>query len=111
MVTADTKLIGLLGYPLKQTFSPQMQNETCRRLKLDYFYFPIEVQDHLKEVVTGIRHMNFAGFNVTKPIKIEIIDHLDELDGMAEKVGSVNVVVVKDRKLIGYNTDGEGFVA
>lgn len=111
MITANTKLIGLLGYPLKQTFSPQMQNEIFRKLKLDYLYFPIEVEDDkLKVVVEGIRNMNCVGFNVTKPYKIKILDYLDELDALAEEIGSVNTVVIKDSKLIGYNTDGKGFI-
>ena len=111
MVTVDTKLISLLGYPLKQTFAPRMFNETFKKLNMDYFYFPIEVEnDKLEAVVNGIRCMNYAGFNVTKPNKIKIIDYLDELDGLAEKIGSVNVVVIRDRRLKGYNTDGIGFV-
>jgi len=78
---------------------------------MDYFYFPIEVEnDKLEAVVNGIRCMNYAGFNVTKPHKIKILDYLDELDDLAEKIGSVNVVAIRDGKLIGYNTDGIGFV-
>jgi shikimate dehydrogenase len=111
MVTVDTKLISLLGYPLKHTFAPQMFNETFKKLNMDYFYFPIEVEnDKLEAVVNGIRCMNYAGFNVTKPNKVKILDYLDELDELAEKVGSVNVVAIRDGKLIGYNTDGIGFV-
>ena len=111
MVTVDTKLISLLGYPLKQTFAPRMFNETFKKLNMDYFYFPIEVEnDKLEAVVNGIRCMNYVGFNVTKPNKIKILEYLDELDGLAEKIGSVNVVVIKDGRLKGYNTDGIGFV-
>jgi shikimate dehydrogenase len=111
MVTVDTKLISLLGYPLKQTFAPRMFNETFKKLNMDYFYFPIEVEnDKLEAVVNGIRCMNYAGFNVTKPNKIKILEYLDELDGLAEKIGSVNVVVIQDGRLKGYNTDGIGFV-
>ena len=111
MVTVDTKLISLLGYPLKQTFAPRMFNETFKKLNMDYFYFPIEVEnDKLEAVVNGIRCMNYAGFNVTKPNKIKILDYLDELDELAEKIGSVNVVVIREGRLKGYNTDGIGFV-
>ena len=111
MVTVDTKLISLLGYPLKQTFAPRMFNETFRKLNMDNFYFPIEVEnDKLEAVVNGIRCMNYAGFNVTKPNKIKILDYLDELDELAEKIGSVNVVAIKNGRLKGYNTDGIGFV-
>jgi len=111
MVTTKTKLIGLLGYPLNFTFSPRMHNETFKRLGLDYFYFPIEVDnEHLADVMNGIRYMNFGGYNVTKPNKVKVLDYLDELDPLAEKIGSANTVVAKDGKFRGYNTDGEGFV-
>jgi shikimate dehydrogenase len=110
-VSVDTKLIGLLGYPLKQTFAPRMFNETFRKLKMDWFYFPIEVQgEELGTVVKAIRCLNFAGFFVTKPNKIKILEHLDELDELAEKTGSVNTVVSSGGRLRGYNTDGTGFV-
>ena len=106
MVTVDTKLISLLGYPLKQTFAPRMFNETFKKLNMDYFYFPIEVEnDKLEAVVNGIRCMNYAGFNVTKPNKIKILDYLDELDGLAEKIGSVNVVAIKDGRLTNSEYD------
>ena len=111
MVTVHTKLISLLGCPLEQTLAPQMFNETFRKLNLDYFYFPIEIgQDKLEAVVNGIRCMNYAGFNVTKPNKIKILDYLDEMDELAEIIGSVNVVTIRNGKLKGYNTDGIGFV-
>lgn len=111
MVTVDTRLVSLLGYPLKQTFAPQMFNETFNKLNMDYFYFPIEVENEkLETIVNAIRCMNYAGFNVTKPNKIKILDYLDELDELAGKIGSVNTVVMKDGRLKGYNTDGIGFV-
>lgn len=111
MVSVDTKLVGLLGYPLKQTFAPRMFNETFRKLKMDYFYFPIEVQnENLGTIVKAIRCMNFAGFFVTKPNKIKILEHLDELDELAERTGSVNTVTSSGGRLRGYNTDGTGFV-
>jgi shikimate dehydrogenase len=111
MVTVHTKLISLLGCPLEQTLAPQMFNETFRRLNLDYFYFPIEIEnDKLEAVVNGIRCMNYAGFNVTKPNKIKILDYLDEVDELAGIIGSVNVVTMRNGNLKGYNTDGTGFV-
>jgi len=111
MATVRTKLISLLGCPLGQTLAPQMFNETFRKLNLDYFYFPIEIgKNKLEAVVNGIRCMNYAGFNVTKPNKIKILNYLDEVDELAEIIGSVNVVTIRNGKLKGYNTDGIGFV-
>ncbi|MDF2950371.1 MAG: shikimate dehydrogenase, partial [Sedimentibacter sp.] len=54
--------------------------------------------------------MNFDGFNITKPHKIEIIKYLDEIDDNAKCIGAVNTVTIKDGILKGYNTDGTGFL-
>ena len=111
MVSVHTKLISLLGYPLAQTFAPQMFNETFKALGMDYFYFPIEVEgEKLKTIVNAIRCMNYVGFNVTKPNKPAILKYLDDLDELAETIGSVNVVTIRDGVLKGYNTDGVAFV-
>jgi len=112
MITLNTKMVGLLGQPLTFTFSPQMHNSTFKTMGLDYFYRPIEVgKEDLYNVVKGLRHMNYAGFNVTKPNKVRILRYLDEVDELAAKIGSVNTVKIVDGRLIGYNTDGEGYVA
>lgn len=112
MVTVRTKLVGLLGTPLTFTFSPQMHNKTFEAYDLDYFYIPFEVgNDELSDVIKSFRLLNFAGFNVTKPNKVKVLPYLDEVDELAAKIGAVNTVVKKDGKLIGYNTDGEGYVS
>lgn len=109
-ITVQTKLISLLGDPLGQTFAPKMFNDTFRRLEMDYFYFPIEVgNEKLGTIVQAIRCMNYVGFNATKPNKIKILEYIDEIDELAEKIGSANVVTIRDGVLKGYNTDGIGF--
>lgn len=111
MITLNTKLIGLLGYPLTFTFSPAMHNSTFKHLGLDNFYLPIEVgKDGLEDVLNGIRRMNFIGCNVTKPNKVRVLRYLDEIDELASKIGAVNTVKNVNGKLIGYNTDGYGYV-
>lgn len=114
MATADinTKMITLLGTPLKQSFAAQMQNCAYESMGENMIYFYTEVNnENLEEVVTGIRHMNFAGFAVTKPNKVKVLEYLDELDPLCAKMGACNTVVKTcDGKLIGYNTDGIGFI-
>lgn len=112
MITVYTKLIALLGNPLAQSLSTLMQNAAFRFCGLDYEYFPIETTEQsLSTIVSAIRCMNFAGFGVTKPDKISVIDYLDELDEFAQKMGAVNTVVIdKQGRLKGYNTDGIGFL-
>ena len=109
-IDVNTRLIGLLGYPLKQSFSPAMQNRAFQVAGLNYYYFPIEIDTtHLKDVLNAIRWMNFAGCNVTKPNKIEVLQYLDKVDPSALAIGAVNTVKNVDGQLTGYNTDGLGF--
>lgn len=109
--TVNTKLIILLGNPLGHSISPPMHNRVFEKLGLDYCYLPVQVKpENLKAVFSGLTKMNVAGFNVTIPHKMRIIDHLDSLDPLAATIGAVNTICVKDGKTVGYNTDGEGFI-
>ncbi len=112
MISVNTKLLCLLGTPLGQTLSPKLQNETYEALGLDYFYFPIEVnqKEDLPVILAAVRKMNFAGFAITKPYKIEILKHVDRISPLAEKIGSSNTVLVEaDGSFTAHNTDGVGF--
>ncbi len=112
MISVDTKMVMLLGNPLGQSFSTKMQNAGFRSCELDFEYLPVETTtDNLAQIVAGIRHMNIAGFGVTKPDKVAIMEHLDYIDEFAAKMGAVNTVVLQDDgSLKGYNTDGIGFM-
>jgi len=109
-VDINTKMVTLLGKPLSQSYAARMQNAAYRAAGLNMLYFYTEVEnDHLGDVINGIRHMNFAGFAVTKPNKVEVMKYVDEADPLCEKMNASNTVVIKDGKLIAYNTDGIGF--
>ena len=112
MIDINTRLIGLLGYPLRHSLSPLMQNRAFELTGLNCLYLPIEIEntDYI-ELLAGMKKMNFIGFNITIPGKVDIIQHLDAIDPLAEKIGSVNTVKIVDGRMIGYNTDGEGFVS
>lgn len=110
-IDINTKLICLLGSPLAQSFSSELQNAVYRLSGLNMVYFYSEVDNtHLCDVVNGLRYMPFAGFAVTKPCKVEVMKYLDGYDPLCEKMGASNTVVkTSEGKLIGYNTDGAGF--
>ena len=79
--------------------------------KLNFRYINTEVQSKdLREAIAGARAMNWAGFHLSSPHKVEVIKYLDELGQSAELMGAVNCVVNKNGKLIGENTDGKGFL-
>lgn len=107
----QTKMITLIGTPLGQSFASRMQNTGYEAAGLNMIYFYTEADNkHLGDIVNGLRYMNFAGFAVTKPNKVAVLQYLDELDPLCEKMGACNTVVkTPEGKLVGYNTDGVGF--
>lgn len=110
-ISVSTKLYAVIGEPISQSLSPTLHNQLFEKYKIDGIYFPIEVQSkNLKELIAGFHLLNFGGFNITKPHKETIIKYLDEIDPLAKKIKAVNTVVCISGKMIGYNTDGYGFI-
>ncbi len=106
-----TKIVGVFGYPIKHRASPAMHNAAFEALGLDYVYLPFEVKPQkLGEAVRGLVPLNIAGLNVTIPHKQTICSYLDEISKEAKLMGAVNTIIVKSERLIGYNTDGQGFI-
>ena len=105
------QLIMLLGNPVAHSLSPGMHNAHFRHLGINADYFAMECErDRLKALLETLRSPLFAGANVTKPYKNLIVSMLDEVDEGAARIGAVNTIVSQNGKLIGYNTDGPGFV-
>lgn len=110
-VDIRTKLVTLLGTPLQQSFSLRMQNKGYEAAGQNLLFFNTETDtEHVGAIVGALRYMNIAGFAITKPDKVEVMRHLDELDPLCQKMGACNTVVkTAEGKLRGYNTDGVGF--
>ena len=108
---ANTKIIGLLGHPIKQSYSPFVQNVAFEFEKMDYIYLAFDVPPaNLKSALNGVLAFGMKGLNVTLPHKEKIIQHLDELSEEAATIGAVNTIVNDQGKLIGYNTDVTGII-
>ncbi|MDD4179542.1 MAG: shikimate dehydrogenase [Candidatus Margulisbacteria bacterium] len=105
------KIVGIIGYPLGHSISPAMHNAAFKELGLDYEYIPFEVEpEDLHEAINGLRALHIAGFNVTIPHKEAIVPLLDDVTKLARTIGAVNTVENQEGKLVGYNTDGLGFI-
>ena len=110
-ITGHTRLLALFGSPVKHSGSPAMYNYSFEKLGLDYVYVAIDVgREGLKEAVSAARLYNMRGFNLTMPCKNDVISYIDELSPAARLIGAVNTVINENGRLIGYNTDGMGFV-
>ena len=108
----STKRIGIIGYPIRHSASPAFQQAA-----LDYRGVDARFEAWAVEPGTVVQWMaeqdrdDLLGFGVTVPHKQEIMKVLDYVDDDAATIGAVNTVVVsKDKRLLGYNTDAYGFL-
>jgi shikimate dehydrogenase len=110
-IDAGTVVYGVFGDPVKHSKSPLMLNRAFREAGVPAVYAAFHVRpEGLAEAVRGVRAMGFGGINVTIPHKVAVMELMDELDETAAAIGAVNTVVHRDGRLIGYNTDGIGYV-
>lgn len=109
----DKFLTGLIGAPIASSAAPAMHEQAAAALGVRCHYQLIEVANAdaatLRALLDGVRRLGFAGVNVTFPYKEAVIPLLDELSPGARTIGAVNTVVVRDGRLVGYNTDTTGF--
>ncbi|WHX99390.1 shikimate dehydrogenase [Neobacillus sp. DY30] len=105
------KLFAVLGDPIGHSMSPIMLNDVLTNNNIDAHYHPFKVSpEDLEIAIKGLKAIGIAGFNVTIPHKSAIIPFLDDIDELALRIGAVNTVVNDNGKLVGYNTDGYGFI-
>ncbi len=107
----NTKIIGIIGHPVKHSYSPLMQNIAFELTGQNYIYLPFDVPaNSLKDALKGIVALGIKGFNVTLPLKEKILPLLKDASEEANIVGAVNTVTNEDGILRGYNTDVLGVV-
>ncbi|MCD6088544.1 shikimate dehydrogenase [Candidatus Bathyarchaeota archaeon] len=108
-VSGRTKVCAVIGDPVEHSLSPCFQNAAFQHLKLDFIYVAFTVKaESLGDAISGVRSLGIYGLNVTMPHKISVIKYLDELDERADRIKSVNTILNRNGKLIGYTTDGIG---
>lgn len=102
----------LIGYPLGHSLSPQIHNSQFAAMKLPLEYSEREIPpgDFSESLRAMIREEDFLGANVTLPYKQMAALFMDELEGDAAALDAVNTIVRRaDGKLVGHNTDVQGF--
>jgi shikimate dehydrogenase len=111
MISGETRSLALIGHPVSHSLSPEMHNASFAAEGLDYVYVALDVRPQdLSAAVSGLRALNFRGFNITMPHKRAMLAFLDSVDEGARISGAVNTVAIEDSTLHGYNTDGGGMV-
>ncbi len=104
-----TQLVGLIGHPIKHTYSPFIHNVAFELTGLDYIYLPFNVVPaNLKSAIKGLVALGYRGFNVTIPHKVKVKEFMSKVSEEASFVGAINTVLIEEGKLFGYNTDVAG---
>ena len=110
-ITGQTKIVGIIGDPIKHSRSPLIHNAAIAALGLDYVYVPFHVEpDNLGAAIEGFKATNVVGINVTIPHKQNVMSYLDEISREATLIGAVNTLIFRDGAIIGENTDAPGFL-
>jgi shikimate dehydrogenase len=102
--------LGVFGDPVAHSLSPQMQNAALRACDINTQYARFHIRaNELRSALGFLRDLDFIGINLTVPHKIAMLAQIDAADESAIRCGAVNTVHLRDKKLIGSNTDAEGF--
>lgn len=111
----SSKIYGLVGHPIKHSFSPLMHNAAFKKLNIpgEYRLFQKEPGE-LEPFLGRLEDENIWGLNVTVPYKEKVLDfglvELDRTAAYAKEIKAVNTLVRKDGILKGFNTDVAGFL-
>lgn len=105
-------LAGVMGWPVMHSRSPLMHGHWMAELGLRGTYVPLEVRPGtLEAALRGLHPLRFAGVNLTIPHKQEALKIVDEIDPVAQKIGAISCVAVReDGRLFGTNNDWRGFL-
>lgn len=108
-VNNATELFGVFGDPVGHSLSPAMHNRAFASTGYNGVYLPFQVAK-IEPAVLAVRTLGVRGVSVTLPHKVAVMDHLDWLDPLAERIGAVNTIANTEGVLGGYNTDCLGAV-
>jgi len=101
----------VIGWPVEHSRSPLIHNYWLKKYEINEIYEkkPVEPKDVLN-FIANLATSEFIGCNVTIPHKETVFEAIGEADEIARRLGAVNTVYLKNGKVHGTNTDGEGFI-
>lgn len=108
----ELKHAAVLGWPISHSLSPRLHNYWMKQYNITGNYEAIAVAEQdLQLFLQALPKKKFTGVNLTIPHKEKALLLMDEIDGVARRIGAVNTITVKNGKLYGTNTDAYGFIA
>ena len=111
-ITGNTKVAGVMGWPVSHSKSPALHGFWLREHGIDGIYIPLAVKpENLRPALKALPMLGFMGVNLTVPHKENALNVVDEITPIARRVGAVNAIVVGENgRLWAENTDVAGFM-
>ncbi|MCC7494227.1 MAG: shikimate dehydrogenase [Fimbriimonadaceae bacterium] len=110
-IWGTTQVVGVIGHPVRHSFSPPMQNAALAALGLDWVYVPFDsAPADLPTALAGLRAAGVVGLNATIPHKQALLPLVTVATAEAQLTGTVNTVHFDGDQIVGDSTDGPGFV-
>lgn len=110
-INGHTRMAAVVARPIKHSISPFIQNFAFEEHGVNAVYLAWDIaEEDLEETLNNIRRYDMVGVNISMPYKQAVIPFLDELSPAAELIQAVNCIAYEDGKLVGHNTDGQGFL-
>ena len=100
----------VIGNPIEHSLSPKLHNHWIKKNNIDAVYYKKQINEaDIKKIISEIREGKIDGINVTVPFKQSVIPFIDELSLQAKQARSVNTIYKENNKILGHNTDINGF--
>ncbi|MDG1464443.1 MAG: hypothetical protein P8Q20_05060, partial [Acidimicrobiales bacterium] len=110
-MSGASRLAAVIGDPVRHSLSPTLLNAAFAEAGLDWHFMALEVAEgRSDEALDAVRALGLAGLSVTMPHKAAVAAAVDHRTEQAEVLDAVNCVVVEGGRLVGHNTDGDGFL-
>ncbi len=107
MINAKTQLYGIFGNPVSHSLSPVLHNAAFQHRGINAVYLAFQPSS-LHEAIESMKSLPIHGASITIPFKTDVLQYIDHLDPLAEDIGAVNTLVLREGRIHGYNTDGIG---
>ena len=100
----------VIGNPIEHSLSPKLHNYWFNQNNIKAVYDKKQLNESdIKEIISELRKEKINGINVTVPFKQSVIPFIDELSSEAQESQSVNTIYKENNKILGHNTDINGF--
>ncbi len=110
-ISGSTAVYGVVARPVGHSLSPVMHNAAFADAGLDAVYVPFFLLKNPAGFARSMAELGALGFSVTIPHKVAAMNAVDEIEPLARRIGAVNTLVVKGKRLLGANTDAAAAIS